>query len=92
MEKIVEIEKETRNPETRLAYGPVVTKDKAKKLGIHWASAVANSLAGQEYKPSLFEEMWYPEEDEAQDESKLSLISLYQKLLDIFCKLFVNEE
>jgi hypothetical protein len=87
---MAEIEHEIRTPETRLTVGPVLTKEKARKLGVKWTNSVASSLAGQEYNPSLFEQLWYPKEEEP--ESEPSVMALFQKLLDIFCKLFVKEE
>jgi hypothetical protein len=92
------IEQEVRTPATRLAYGPVVTKAFAKKMGINWLSATSPSLGGDEPQvhPSFFESLWMrspeeeasePEEEEEQEEKpdvKSRLVAMYQQLLDIF--------
>ena len=77
--------------EKRLVYGPVITKDKAKKLGV-WTNSVADTLSGHDYptlNPSFFESLWNKENEQ---EDKPSVVCLFNRLLDIFMKLFVNEE
>ena len=92
---MAEIEHEVRPPETRLAYGPVLTKAHARKLGVFGAtqSVLGGSEVGEEESPLRFftsYEVRPPEETEETGES--SLAAIYNRLLDIFCSLFMKEE
>ena len=72
----------------------MLTKAHARKLGVFGAtqSVLGGSEVGEEESPLRFFTSYEKDPEETEETGESSLAAIYNRLLDIFVKLFMKEE